>query len=168
MVDEHTDHTAEESEQLVVFQLSDELFGVNIAMVNTILRKQEITAIPQTPDFVEGVTNLRGTIIPVINLGKRFGFLDREATRSSRIIVVETLGNMVGLMVDAVVETLKLRNDCIEPPPSVVRCVEAEYLRGVGKTDNGLVILLDLEKVLTGDESGQLDTFQKHAQRTAA
>lgn len=135
-------------EQLVVFQLANEYYGVDIGAVNTIIRMQEVTRVPQSPTYVEGVTNLRGSIIPVINLRKRFGLKQGELTKSSRIVVVEAAAGMIGMVVDAVAETLRLSADSIEPPSTVIGSVDSNYLRGIGKQDDRLVILLDLDSVL--------------------
>lgn len=160
--------SADQTEQLVVFRLANEYYGVDIGAVNTIIRMQEITDIPQTPDFVEGVINLRGSIIPVIDLSKRFGLPACEATKASRIVVVESDGQMIGMVVDAVAETLRLPADAIEPPSPVIASVDAEYLRGVGKQDNRLVILLDLDKVLTSKEKDTLSRVDKRGKHEEA
>ncbi|MCE5313388.1 MAG: chemotaxis protein CheW [Armatimonadota bacterium] len=152
MNSETNDVVVDDCEQLVVFGLADEYYGVDIGSVNTIIRMQEITAIPKVAQFVEGVINLRGTIIPVINLRKRFGLPMGELTKAARIVVVEAAGQMIGMTVDAVAETLRLPVDSIEPPSPVISSVDSDYLRGVGKQENRLVILLDLDKVLTAKE----------------
>jgi purine-binding chemotaxis protein CheW len=161
MSTEQIEMAADESEQLVVFELAKEFYGVDIGAVNTIIRMQEITQIPRTPDFVEGVINLRGSIVPVIDLRKRFGLPVGETTKASRIVVVEAAGQMIGMVVDAVAETLRLSSDAIEPPSPVVASLDAEYLRGVGKQDDRLVILLDLDKVLSSKEVEALTKFEK-------
>jgi len=161
MSTEQIEMAADESEQLVVFELAKEFYGVDIGAVNTIIRMQEITQIPRTPDFVEGVINLRGSIVPVIDLRKRFGLPVGETTKASRIVVVEAAGQMIGMVVDAVAETLRLSSDAIEPPSPVVASLDAEYLRGVGKQDERLVILLDLDKVLSSKEVEALTKFEK-------
>lgn len=152
-----------EEEQLVVFELAGESYGVDIGTVNTIIRMQEITEIPRSPEFVEGVINLRGSIIPVIDLKKRFRLPAGEETKASRIVVVEASGQMIGMVVDAVAETLRLPYDAIEPPSPIVTSVDSEYVRGVGKLENRLLILLDLDKVLS---SRELDTLRKVDKRT--
>lgn len=154
-IDEHAEDMLEE-QQLVVFELANESYGVDIAAVNTIIRMQEVTAVPRSPDFVEGVINLRGSIIPVIDLRKRFALKSGEVTRASRIVVVEAAGMLIGMVVDAVTETLRLSHDLIEPPSPIVTSVDSHYVRGVGKLDNRLVILLDVEKVLTTKETDAL------------
>ena len=161
MNNDRQDVSTDQWEQLVVFRLANEFYGVDIGAVNTIIRMQEITGIPQTPSFVEGVINLRGSIIPVIDLRKRFGLPVEETTKASRIVVVESAGQMIGMVVDAVAETLRLPADAIEPPSPVIASVDAEYLRGVGKQDNRLVILLDLERVLTTRELDSMGKMEK-------
>ncbi len=160
--------TTDQWEQLVVFRLANEYYGVDIGAVNTIIRMQEITDIPQTPDFVEGVINLRGSIIPVIDLRKRFSLPVADVTKASRIVVVESDRQMIGMVVDAVAETLRLPADAIEPPSPVIASVDAEYLRGVGKQENRLVILLDLDKVLTAREKDSLAKMDKRGKREEA
>lgn len=142
----------DDEQQLVVFELSGESYGVDIGAVNTIIRMQDITEIPRSPEFVEGVINLRGSIIPVIDLRMRFGLPQGEATKASRIVVVEAVGQMIGLVVDAVTETMRLADGSIEPPSPIVTSVDSEYVRGVGKLENRLVILLDLDKVLSSSD----------------
>ncbi len=167
MSNEALDIAADESEQLVVFELADEFYGVEISAVNTIIRMQGVTDIPRTPDFVEGVINLRGSIVPVIDLRKRFGLPAGEITKASRIVVVEAAKQMIGMIVDAVVETLRLSADAIEPPSPVVASLDAEYLRGVGKQDDRLVILLDLDKVLSTRETESLAKLEKRAKNAS-
>jgi len=159
--EQHIDIADSESEQLVVFRLANEFYGVDIGAVNTIIRMQEITAIPRTPDFVEGVINLRGSIVPVIDLRKRFGLPIGEITKASRIVVVEAGQQMIGMIVDAVAETLRLPSSAIEPPSPVVTSLDTEYLRGVGKLEDRMVILLDLEKVLSNSEVESLAKLDK-------
>lgn len=143
-------------EQLVAFQLDKEIYGVDIATVHEIIRMQEITRIPRAPSFIEGVINLRGKVIPVLDLRKRFNLPNGQYTDKTRIVVVEIPPHTVGLIVDAVSEVLRLPVEAIEPPSPVIANVDVEYLRGVGKLADRLIILLDLEKVLTKDEKTEL------------
>ncbi len=139
--------------QLVAFQLGGEDFGVDIMQVQEIIRMPEITRIPQSPDYVGGVINLRGKIIVVINLGMRFGLASKELDDDSRIIVVEVDNHVLGMVVDSVSEVLRLPSADVEPAPELIKAkINAEYLKGVGKLGNRLLILLDLEKVLTDEE----------------
>ncbi|WP_319506955.1 chemotaxis protein CheW [uncultured Methanolobus sp.] len=139
--------------QMVVFQLGGEEFGVEIMKVQEIIRMPEITKIPQSPEYVEGVINLRGKIIVVINLDKRFNLRSKEVDEHSRIIVVEIGNNVVGMIVDSVNEVLRIPASNIDPAPELVTSsVSKEYITGVGKMDNRLLILLDLAKVLNKKE----------------
>lgn len=151
----------DEESQLVVFELSSEFYGVDISAVNTIIRMQEITEIPRSPEFVEGVINLRGSIIPVIDLRKRLGLRVNEPTRASRIIVIEANNQMIGMVVDAVAETVRLPQSAIEPPSPIVLSADVEYVRGIGKLSDRLVVLLDLDKVLAPKEVEAIHNMDK-------
>lgn len=147
-----------EEEQLVVFQLANETYGIEISAVHEIIRLQSVTRVPRTPDFVEGVINLRGKIVPVIDLHKRFRLPLEEETPHSRIIVVEVMGVMVGMIVDSVSEVLRLPVANIEPPPPAISGgIDTDYLRGVGKWQEKLIILLDLDRVLNKREQKELE-----------
>jgi len=152
--------TKEKLLQLVSFNLGNEEFGVDILMVQEINRMLDITKVPKSPEFVEGVINLRGRVIPVINLRKRFSLSDKEKDKQTRIVVVNIENNILGLIVDAVSEVLRLPADTIEPPPPMVSGVEAEYIQGVGKLDDKLLILLDLNRLLTNKEKEMLENVQ--------
>jgi len=137
-----------EQEQLVVFEVGDESFGIDISLVQEIIRLQPITEVPRAPMYVKGVINLRGKVIPVIDVRERFSIGMGEETKATRIVVVDVLGNIVGMIVDAVSEVLRLATDSIEPPSSIVGSVGSQYLRGIGKLEDKLVILLDLDTLL--------------------
>ena len=138
--------------QLVVFELGDESYGVDISRVQDINRMQEITEIPHAPESVVGVINLRGRVIPVIDLRKRFGLPDAVHTKDTRIVVVHLEGNLIGVIVDAVSQVLRIPADIVEPPSPVLAGVDSRYLRGIAKLDDRLVILLDLDFVLSRRE----------------
>lgn len=149
-----------EETQLVVFKLkTGELvceYGVPITKVQEIIPMASPTKLPQVPDFVEGIINLRGKIIPIIDLKKRFGMAASEISSESRSVVVEVDGQTVGIIVDEVSEVLRLAKDSIEPPPSVIGGITAEYLIGVGKIEDRLLILLDMDKVFSESEKEKL------------
>lgn len=134
--------------KVIVFQLKDEEYGVEVDQVRSIERMQHITRVPRTPSFVKGVVNLRGVVTPIIELRNRFGIEEIETTDSSRIIIVAVGDMEVGLIVDAANDVVDIPNNVVEPPPEVVGGVEADYLRGVAKMDKRLLILLNLDKVL--------------------
>jgi purine-binding chemotaxis protein CheW len=138
--------------QLVTFSIGEEEFGVDILSVQEIIRTMEITKVPRAPDFVEGVINLRGKVIPIIDLRKRFGLMSRDHDKHTRIIVIEINNMIVGFVVDSVSEVLRIPADTVEPPPPVVAGLESEYISGVGKLEDRLLILLDLNRLLSGEE----------------
>jgi purine-binding chemotaxis protein CheW len=149
--------------QLVIFNLADEYYGVDIAAVEGIIKLQTITVVPHAPRFVEGVTNLRGKVLPVIDLRKRFGLTQGQETKDSRIVTVDVHGLKVGMVVDGVSEVLRVPEEAIEPPSPIVTTVDSAFITGIAKVAERLIILLDLGKVLTGDEQAQLKTLPKAA-----
>ncbi|MGE4557805.1 MAG: chemotaxis protein CheW [Desulfovibrionaceae bacterium] len=142
--------------QLVTFSIGDEEFGVDILRVQEIIRMMEITKVPRAPEFVEGVINLRGKVIPIVDLRKRFGLEPHEHDKHTRIIVIEIINMIVGFVVDAVSEVLRIPANTVEPPPAVVSGLESEYISGVGKLADRLLILLDLNRLLSGEERNML------------
>jgi len=141
--------------QLVAFRLGNETYAVDIQQVQEIIRMQQITRVPGAPFFVEGVINLRGRIIPVIDLRKRLGLPRGEETDEVRIVVVEVPPHKVGMIVDAVEEVLRLSEENIEAPSSLVASVDEQYLKGVGKSEDRLVVLLDLEEILKKEKDSE-------------
>jgi len=131
-------------------------YGIPIIQVQEIINMTRPTRLPQAPDFVEGIINLRGNIIPIIDLKKRFSMGASEITSDTRSIVVEVDGQKVGIIVDEVSEVLRLANSEIEPPPAVIGGISAEYLTGVGKLGDRLLILLDMNKILNENEKKEL------------
>lgn len=134
--------------QLVTFKIADEEFGVEILAVQEIIRIMQITTVPRAPAFIEGVINLRGKVIPVIDMRKRFGLPVVERDSQTRIIVMEFNQKIVGFLVDAVSEVLRIPADTVEAPPPVVAGIGSEYIKGVGKLDDRLLILMDLDSLL--------------------
>lgn len=146
--------------QLVTFKLGSEEFGVDILKVQEIIKMMNVTKIPNAPVFIEGVINLRGKIIPIVDLRKRLGFEDHEFDKSTRIIVVELDGLVLGFIVDSVSEVLRIPEDTIEPPPSMVAGIESEYIEGVGKLDDRLLILLELKKIFSSPEKKDIENIE--------
>lgn len=144
--------TSQRELQLVVFKLGDETYGVDIVAVREIIALQPITRVPGAPPFMEGILNLRGHVIPVMDLRRRFGLQGSEVTRETRIMVVEVGGHTLGLVVDAVSEVLRVPAETIEPPHELTVGVDTGFLRGVAKLDKRLVILLNLEELLQSQE----------------
>lgn len=145
-----------ELQQLVSFNIGSEEFGVDILKVQEINRMVEITKVPQAPHYVEGVINLRGKVIPIIDLRKRFNLDIKEYDKDTRIVVVDINGNIMGMVVDSVSEVLRLPRDTIEPPPEIAAGVNSEYIKGVAKLEDRLLIFLDLSKVINVDEIAEL------------
>ncbi len=138
----------EELLQLVSFNIGSEEFGVDILKVQEINRMVEITKVPQAPHYVEGVINLRGKVIPIVDLRKRFNLELKEYDKDTRIVVVDINGNILGMVVDSVSEVLRLPANTIEPPPEIVTGINSEYIKGVAKLEDRLLIFLDLSKVI--------------------
>ena len=148
-------------QQLVVFDLANEHYGVDIGAVESIIKMQAITAVPRAPSFVEGVTNLRGKVLPVIDLRQRFGFQAEEKTKETRIVVVEMANMTVGMVVDGVSEVIQVTEEDIEPPSPIVMTIDSAFITGIAKVGERLIILLDLSKVLSMEERADLKSFQQ-------
>ena len=151
---------------LVGFRIGRETFGVPIDLVHEIVRVPDITSVPDAPDFVEGVINLRGKIVSIVDLRKRFGEREIVANKKNRILVVEFESKMVGLVVDAASEVIKMPHADIDPPPAVFQEGELNYVTGVGKLKDRLVILVELGKILQRGELKRLSNdpeFQSQA-----
>lgn len=144
--------------QLVSFNVGEEEFGIDILKVREIIRVLQITKVPNSPDYVEGVINLRGRVIPIIDLRTRLGVKKAVLNTNSRIIVLEIDDRIVGFIVDSVSEVLRIPNNLIETPPSIVANVDTEYIAAIVKLEDKLLILLDMENVLTKDERSNLPT----------
>ncbi|MDA1296961.1 MAG: chemotaxis protein CheW [Chloroflexi bacterium] len=156
--------TAISERQLVVFDLNEEAYGVDIGAVREIIRMQEITRVPRAPRFIEGVINLRGKVIPVVDLRTRFSMPAGERTDEHRIVVVDVVGQDIGMVVDAVTEVSRVSEASIEPPSTVITTEDSDYLTGIVKTDQKLIILLDIAKVISADEAGHLSEAARHAE----
>jgi len=128
--------------QLVSFKIGNEEFGLDILKVQEIIRLRDLTRVPNMPDFVDGVINLRGQVIPVIGLRRRFGIETSEADKRTRIVVAEVNGNVLGFVVDEVSEVLRISSDTVEPPPRMGN-VDRKYVQGIGKIQDRLLIVID-------------------------
>ncbi len=152
-----------ETIQVVSFKLGSEEYGVDIAQVQEINRMVAVTHVPRAPQFMEGVINLRGQLIPIIDLRARFGMPRAEHTKNTRIVVTEIGAKRVGMVVDSVSEVLRLPVDQIEDAPEMLTGVDTEYIRGVGKIEDRLIILLDLARIISGSEKRELDAAEIEA-----
>lgn len=143
--------------QVVVFKLGSDEYCVPVTQAKEIQIYQNPTRIPNTPNFVEGVINLRGQIIPILDLKKRFGSGKTDITNNTKIIIIELESEMLGIIVDSVSEVLKTSKNKFEAPPHAVKSsINSNYISGIGKIDNRLLIMVELEKVLNEEEIEQL------------
>ncbi len=159
MTDIVKDKTVDNSEilQLVGFKIGQEEFGINILAVQEIIKIIDITTVPNASDYIAGVINLRGRIIPIVHLRKRLHMPVIETDKKTRIIVVEINDKTIGFVVDEVQEVLRISTDITEKPPELVAGVDSEYITAVAKLENRLLILLDLEKTLANEELEELN-----------
>lgn len=143
--------------QVVGFRIGNEMYGVRIGAVREIVRVPQITAVPNAPGTIEGVINLRGQIVPVMDLRKRFGLTEIHTDKKNRILVVELENKLMGLIVNSASEVLKIPPSQVEAPGSLFAEGESGYVIGVGKLNGRLIILLDIAKLLQGPEFKRLE-----------
>lgn len=147
--------------KVIVFKLNEETYGVEVDNVKTIERMMPMTRVPKTPPFVKGVINLRGVVVPVIDLRGRFGLEESVLTEHNRIIIVNLEQIEVGLIVDSASNVIDINTDKIEDPPEIVGGIKAKYLHGVAKLeDDSLLVMLNLKEVLNKDEIVQLEAIE--------
>lgn len=149
--------------KLVGFRLADEEYAVDILKIKEIKLLMDITRVPKAPSFVEGVINLRGDIVPIIDLRKKLKLETRQLGEDSRIIIVEIESKMCGVIVDGVSEVIEIEETMIFPAPAMVKGIDADYLKGVGKIGERILILLDLDKILTTSEKEDLELLPTSA-----
>jgi len=146
----------EELLQLVSFNIDEEEFGVDILKVQEIIRTVQITQVPNAPAFVKGVINLRGKVIPIVDLRMKLGKEKKKDDNNTRIIVVDLESKTIGFIVDSVSEVLRIPKNITEAPPEIVSGINSEYITAVGKLEDRLLILLDLEKILSAKENDNI------------
>ena len=144
--------TSVTEKQMVLFELGTETYGLDIAAVDGIIRMQPITKVPKAPFYVEGVINLRGRVIPVIDIGKKFGFEKTEETKNNRIVVINIKDTTLGIIVDAVTEVIRVPIESIDPVSDIVTSGQSDYLLGIAKLPDKMIILLALDKLLSKDQ----------------
>jgi purine-binding chemotaxis protein CheW len=142
--------------QLACFRIGSELYALDIMRIKEIIRPQKLTPVPKAPSFIEGVINLRGAVIPVADLRKRFDQSIGDDSRKSRIVICSLVGKIIGLLVDEVTEVKRYTRKEIAPAPQFIKGPEASYFLGVARRDEELIMLIDLEKVLSSDEKIEL------------
>ncbi|MBF8983533.1 purine-binding chemotaxis protein CheW [Lutibacter sp. B2] len=142
--------------QYVIFKLGNEVYGVDIMNVKEITEDKEIVMVPDVPDFIEGMINLRGNIIPIVNLKKKFNVKSDEINCDTRVIVISIKNQQVGFIVDEASQVLRINEENIEPPPDLIVGPDKKYIIGVGKIESGIVLLLELEYILSEEEKNQV------------
>ncbi|WP_024459994.1 chemotaxis protein CheW [Marinimicrobium sp. LS-A18] len=143
--------------QWVTFRLDGETYGINVMQVQEVLRYSEIAPVPGAPPYVLGIINLRGNVVTVIDTRHRFGLADGEVTDNTRIVIIETDNHVIGIMVDSVAEVVYLNQSEIETAPNVGNEESAKFIQGVCHKNDELLILIDLNKLLTNEEWAELD-----------
>ena len=151
-----SDTVINETRQYLTFKLNDEVFGVDVAQVREILDYIKITKVPQTPDFMCGVINLRGSVVPVVDMNLKFGMQKSEKTVNTCIVVVEVnlegSTTVIGALVDSVQEVFEIEAQNIEPAPRIGTKLKTEFIKGMGKQEDKFIIILDIDKVFSFDE----------------
>ncbi len=147
--------------QLVVFKLGDEEFGIDILSVKEIIRYRKTVKVPDAPGFIEGIINYRDSVVPIIDLNRRFELACRDISDVTRVIIVNMGGKQLGLMVDQVDEVLRIPGEKIEEAPDAVVNIDRQYIDGIGKLDGRLIIILDVKKVLTEGEKRELQQISQ-------
>ncbi|HYW82303.1 MAG TPA: chemotaxis protein CheW, partial [Spirochaetia bacterium] len=149
-MDSRNERTAADNlRQFISFSVGEEAYGLELLRVKEVIRVREITWLPRAPSFVKGIINLRGDVIPIIDLRDKFGLPERETTASTRVIVVEIEGRLTGMIVDSASQVVRIPSDQIDPPPPVLGGISQALISGVGKLDDNLVVLLNADAVLT-------------------
>lgn len=146
----------EELKQLISFMVGNEEYGMEILRVKEVIRMPEVTPLPKSPSFVKGIINLRGDVIPIVDLRDKFGLEQVEYSASTRVIVVDVDGKLVGMVVDSASQVLRVPADQINPPPPVAGGLPSELIDGVGKVGERLIILLNIDRILSSDERIEL------------
>jgi|Deesub1362A_J573_1020465.scaffolds.fasta_scaffold00398_39 purine-binding chemotaxis protein CheW len=139
--------------QLVTFSLGNEEYAVDILKVQEINRMTEIAKVPNAPHYVEGLINLRGRVIPVISLRKRFGLKEKDSDERSRIMIMDIQGITIGLVVDSVSEVLRIPAATVEPTPPIASDISTEFIKGIAKLDDRLIILIDMDRLIEKSET---------------
>ena len=155
----HAQGTEDQILQYVTFKLDEEVYGINVMRIQEVLRYTEIAPVPGAPDYVLGIINLRGNVVTVIDTRRRFGLPDSEVSDHTRIVVIEVLGQVIGIMVDSVAEVVYLRQSEIEQTPNVGNDESAKFIQGVCNKNGELIILVEFEKLMSEEEWSDIGGF---------
>ena len=154
------EETSRKEIQLACFQVGDQMYALDILRIKEVIRPQKLTPVPKAPEFIEGVINLRGVVIPVVDLRRRFDQAVIESGQKNRVIISVLAGKVIGLMVDEVAEVRNYTRQEIQPAPRFIKGKETDYFLGVCQRDDDLVMIINLEKILSSDEKIDLDQIQ--------
>ena len=152
---------SEDSTNLVTFRLGTGEYAIDIMQAKEIIKMEKITLIPNAPDFVEGVINLRGNIIPIIDLKKRFNLEETDGDKNTGIIIVKIEDVDMGIIIDSISKVVSMANSDIQPPPPMLSGIGQKYIKGVGKLEDKLLVVLDLEKLFSSDEDDETDANEE-------
>lgn len=155
----------EDLKQLISFMVGSEEYGMEIVRVKEVIRTPAITPLPKAPSFVKGIINLRGDVIPIIDLRDKFGLEATEYTAATRVIVVDVDGKLVGMIVDAASQVIRIPTDQIEPPPPVAGGLPSDLIEGVGKIGDRLIVLLNIDMILSASDRIQLEGIEARESR---
>ena len=161
------DADIEELEQYVTFMIGSETYGVEVLRVREIIGMTDITHVPNSMDFMKGVINLRGTVVPVVDMRKKFRMDEREYDIFTVILIVEIKGTLIGMIVDSVSDVIGLPSESIQDTPHFSANIEADYIKCIGKSDEDLVIILDADRILTTEELNRIDNNRESVEQTA-
>ncbi|MCG5514984.1 MULTISPECIES: chemotaxis protein CheW [Ectothiorhodospira] len=152
MAKESQSASATHATQYVTFRLAEETYAINVMQVQEVLRVAEIAPVPGAPHYVLGIINLRGNVVTVIDARRRMGLMDKESDDSSRVVIIEVSGQVIGILVDSVAEVIELAEKDVDPAPNVGNDESSKYIQGVASREGELTIVVDLNKLLTDDE----------------
>lgn len=151
-----TENVARTERQIVAFCLAEETYGVDIGSIREVIPVQKIIPVPRAPEFVEGIINLRGKVIPVLDLRQHFGFEKKPKDPNQRIMLTEVDGDSIGVIVDMVSSVMRIPEESIEPPATVIIGQDIKYIQGIAKVDDKLLVLLDLTRIINDAEQRTL------------
>ena len=157
-----------EVKQLISFTVGAEEYGLELLRVKEVIRMRQITWLPKTPTCVKGIINLRGDVIPIVDLRERFGLAAQEQTAMTRVIVVEVARRLVGMVVDSASQVVRIPADQFEPPPTVMGEASKDFITAVGKTGDKLIIMIDVDRILSTEEINQIDGSLEAEEREPA
>jgi len=160
--------SSDETKQLISFTVGSEEYGLELLRVKEVIRMRQITWLPKAPACVKGIINLRGDVIPIVDLRERFGLQQQQQTANTRVIVVEVNGKPVGMVVDSASQVVRVPADQFDPPPTVMGERSQDFITAVGKTGDRLIIMIDAEKILSTAEMSQIDFSLQSAEKEPA